>query len=391
MAKLPRNVWILAICSAFFMSVAVFMVFVGGILGNELTNTKSLSTLPVAAIVVGTAASILPVVRLMSVFGRKRVFLSVCLYTIATIGLGIYAINTESFLLFCLSSFLLGATAATMYQFRFAAIESVQEEQRATAIAIVLLGSLLSAYIGPEVATLGKNWFAVDFIGSFVLLALLFVPAFVLFCFFQPVEKFHEQVNKSRRSLIEIIQQGSFIVAASAATTGYVVMSFVMTATPVSMHVMDGFSLEQTKFVIQSHVIAMFLPSLFTAMIVKYLGVSRMMILGVIILFVSVTIAYLNQSLNNYWWSLMFLGLGWNFLFIGGTNLLPRSYNENEKFKVQSVNDFLVFGFQAFAALSAGWFVFNFSWEVTLLSVIPILIIQLLLLIWWLKNEKRAR
>jgi len=389
MLQIPKNVWLLATCSAFFMSVAVVMVFVGGIIGNSLTHVKDLSTLPVAIIVVGTALAILPVNRLMSLFGRKRVFLSICLYTIATIGLGIYAIYTESFPLFCLSSFLLGATAATMYQFRFAAIESVQEEQRTTAIAIVLLGSLLSAYLGPEVATLGKNWFEIDFIGSFVLLALLFIPAFVLLCFFQPVEKLHEQVEKSRRPLIEIIKQDSFIVAASAATTGYVVMSFVMTATPVSMHVMDGFSLEHTKFVIQSHVIAMFLPSLFTAMIVKYLGLSRMMILGVVILIISVTTAYLDQSLNSYWWSLMLLGLGWNFLFIGGTNLLPRSYNENEKFKVQSVNDFMIFGFQAFAALSAGWFVFNFSWEVTMLSVIPLLAFQLLLLLWWLKHNKQ--
>jgi MFS family permease len=187
------------------------------------------------------------------------------------------------------------------------------------------------------------------------------------------------------------MKQSSFIVAASAATTGYVVMSFVMTATPISMHVMDGFSLYHTKFVIQSHVIAMFLPSLFTAFIVKYLGISKMMVLGVVLFFISIVIAYLSHNLNNYWVSLVLLGLGWNFLFIGGTSLLPKSYHENEKYKAQSLNDFLVFGFQAFAALSAGWFVFNFSWEVTLLSVIPILIIQLLLLIWWLKNEKRAR
>jgi len=364
------------------------MLFVGGIIGNTLATSKSLSTLPVATIVVGTALSIIPVIRLMSMFGRKKVFLSVCLYTIALIGLSIYSILIESFILFCFSSFCLGANVATMNQFRFAAIESVNTNQRTTATAVVLLGGLLAAYLGTEIATLGRDWFEVDFIGSFVLLALLFVAAFVLLCFFQPTEKFHEQVDKSKRPLIEIIKQGSFVVAVGAATTGYVVMSFVMTATPVSMHLMDGFSLENTKFVLQSHVIAMFLPSLFTAMIVKYLGLSRMMILGVILLLISVTIAYLDNSLNSYWWSLILLGLGWNFLFIGGTNLLPRSYNENEKFKVQSINDFVIFGFQAFAALSAGWFVFNYSWEVTMLSVIPLLTFQLLLLLWWLKHDK---
>ena len=389
MLQLPKNVWILAICLALFMSLSVFMLFVGGIVGNTLATSKSLSTLPVATIVVGTALSIIPVIRLMSMFGRKKVFLSVCLYTIVLIGLSIYSILSESFMLFCFSSFFLGATVATMNQFRFAAIESVDINQQTTATAIVLLGGILAAYLGTEIATLGSDWFEGDFVGSFVLLALFFVLAFVLLCFFQPAEKFQEQVDKSRRPLIEIIKQGSFIVAASAATTGYVVMSFVMTATPVSMHVMDGFSLEHTKFVLQSHVIAMFLPSLFTAMIVKFLGLSRMMILGVILFFISVTIAYLSHSLNNYWWSLMLLGLGWNFLFIGGTNLLPRSYNENEKFKVQSINDFLIFGFQAFAALSAGWFVFNYSWEITMLSVIPILVFQLLLLLWWLKYDKQ--
>ena len=187
--------------------------------------------------------------------------------------------------------------------------------------------------------------------------------------------------------MIEITKQGSFIVAVSAATTGFVVMSFIMTATPVSMHIMDGYSLHHTKSVLQAHVIAMFLPSLFTAYIVKYLGLTRMMLLGVIFFFASVFIAYSSHALSSYWWSLVFLGLGWNFLFIGGTNLLPRSYSENEKFKVQSINDFLVFGLQAFAALSAGWFVFNFSWEVVLLSVIPLLFFQLFILLWWLKNN----
>jgi MFS family permease len=205
--------------------------------------------------------------------------------------------------------------------------------------------------------------------------------------FFQPAVKFKEQVDESKRSLVEIIKQGSFIVAVCAATTGYVVMSFIMTATPVSMHVMDGHSLHHTKVVLQSHVIAMFLPSLFTALIVRYIGLTRMMLLGILLFFISVIIAFMSHALTNYWWSLVLLGLGWNFLFIGGTNLLPRSYNENEKFKVQSINDFLIFGLQALAALSAGWFVFNFSWEVVLLSVIPLLLMQLVLLLWWLKKN----
>jgi MFS family permease len=387
MFNLPKNVWILTACLALFMSLSVFMLFVGGIIGSALAPLKSLSTLPVATIVVGTAISVIPAIRLMSIFGRKKVFLSSCIYTILLIGLCIFSIINKSFYLFCFASFCLGGSVAVMQQFRFAAIESVELKQRPQATAVVLLGGLVSAFLGTEIATLGKDYFDTDFVGSFVILSLLFIIAFILMYFFKPAEKFKQQIDNSKRSLMDIVKQGPFIVAVCAATTGYVVMSFVMTATPVSMHIMDGFSLHHTKSVLQAHVIAMFLPSLFTAYIVKYLGLTRMMILGVIFFFASVIIAYSSHALSNYWWSLVLLGLGWNLLFIGGTNLLPRSYNENEKFKVQSINDFLVFGLQAFAALSAGWFVFNFSWEVVLLSVIPLLFFQLFILLWWLYKK----
>ena len=387
MFQLPKNVWILSLSLALFMSLAVFIVFVGGIVGTTLATTKSLATLPVAMIVVGTASSIVQVVRLMAMFGRRKVFLGVCLLTIALIGLSIYALIMKSFVLFCVSSFGFGVTTATMNQFRFAAIESVNSTQTPTAAAIVLLGGLISAYLGTEVATLGKDWFDVEFSGSFLLLALMFVVAFFLLLMFSPAKKFNAKESYVKRKLIEIVKQGVFIVAVSSAITGYGVMSFIMTATPVSMHVMDGFSLEQTKYVIQSHVVAMFLPSLFTAFIVKYLGISRMMLVGTIILLSAVLVAYIDRSLGNYWIALILLGLGWNFLFIGGTSLLPRTYNENEKYKVQSLNDFLIFGFQAFAALSAGWFVFNFGWKITLLSATPLLGAQFILILWWLRRD----
>ena len=386
MFNLPKNVWILTACQSLFMSLSVFMVFVAGIIGSGLSPIKSLSTLPVATIVVGTAISVIPVIKLMSIFGRKKVFLSICLYTILIIGLSILSIIYELFFLFSFSSLCLGASVATMMQFRFAAIESVDPEKRPLATAVVILGGLISAFIGTEIATLGKNYFETDFVGSFTILAFLFVIAFILMSFFKPAVKFKEQTSQSKRSLFDIIKQGSFLVAVSAATTGYVVMSFIMTATPVSMHVMDGFSLHQTKVVLQSHVIAMFLPSLFTAFLLKYIGLTRMMLLGVILFFTSIFIAFSSHALSYYWWSLVLLGLGWNFLFIGGTNLLPKSYNENEKFQVQSINDFLIFGLQALAALSAGWFVFNFGWEVVLISTIPLLFFQLFILIWWLKK-----
>jgi len=323
----------------------------------------------------------------MSIFGRRKAFLWVCVYTIVIIGIAIIALEIKSFYLFCIATFLFGITTATMNQFRFAAIESVNEDLSATATSAVLIGGLISAFLGPELATLGKNLFDTTFVGSFTLLSGCFIIAFGLLWFYQQTGSAEEETHNNTRKLSTIIKQPVFIVAISSAAVGYVVMSYLMTATPMSMHVIDGFSLEQTKFVIQSHVIAMFLPSLFTPFIVKWLGVSKMMLVGILIYFACVALAYSGHALNNYWVALILLGLGWNFLFIGGTSLLPRAYNDNEKFKVQSLNDFIIFTVQALASLSAGWFVFNVGWEMVLLSVVPLLVTQLLVLLWWLKNK----
>ena len=385
MFALPRNVWILTASLSLFMSLSVFVIFLGGIIGQSLAPTDSLSTLPVALLVVGTASFIIPINRVMSIIGRRKTFLSVCIYTLAVIFLAITALQIQSFYLFCFSTFLFGITTATMNQFRFAAIESVDKDLSATATSAVLIGGLISAFLGPEIATLGKDLFDTTFVGSFALLSSCFIIAFGLLWFYQQTDITIEIQDNDARPLSTIIKQSVFIVAISSAAVGYVVMSYLMTATPMSMHVIDGFSLEQTKFVIQSHVIAMFLPSLFTPFIVKWLGVSKMMLTGILIYFVCVALAYSGHALNNYWLALILLGLGWNFLFIGGTSLLPRAYNDNEKFKVQSLNDFLIFGIQALASLSAGWFVFNYGWEMVLLSVVPLLIIQLLLLFWWIR------
>ncbi len=384
MFALPRNVWILTASLSLFMSLSVFVIFLGGIIGQSLAPVESLSTLPVAMIVVGTASGIIPINRIMSIIGRRRTFLGVCVYTLVIISLAITALIIESFYLFCMATFLFGITTATMNQFRFAAIESVSENLRATATSAVLIGGLVSAFLGPELATLGKDIFDTSFVGSFVLLSGCFFLAFAFLWFYQQTMVTDETQDIPARGLSVIIKQPVFIIAMSSAAVGYIVMSYIMTATPMSMHIIDNFSLEHTKFVIQSHVIAMFLPSLFTPFIVKLLGLSKMMIAGVLLYFVCIAIAYTGHALDNYWMALILLGLGWNFLFIGGTSLLPSTYHEHEKFKVQSLNDFLIFSLQAIASLSAGWFVFNFGWEVVLLSVLPLLILQFIMLTWWL-------
>ena len=163
-----------------------------------------------------------------------------------------------------------------------------------------------------------------------------------------------------------------------------------MTATPVSMHVMDGHSLTHTKWVIQSHIIAMYLPSVIAAWIINKLGITRMMIIGLVAFLMCIAIAFAGHSLVNYWISLILLGIGWNFLFIGGTTLLPQSYQPSERFKVQAFNEFIVFGTQAVAALSAGWIVYAVGWESMLLFTLPIIFIQLIIVWRWSKEKNRV-
>lgn len=151
---------------------------------------------------------------------------------------------------------------------------------------------------------------------------------------------------------------------------------------------MDGHSLEQTKWVIQSHIVAMFLPSLITAWVIRKLGVSKMMITGLIAYLICIAIAFAGNHLGNYLVSLVLLGVGWNFLFIGATTLLPQIYKPSERFKVQAVNDFVIFGTQAIASLSAGWFIFAIGWENLLLLTFPFIVFQLIVVGLWARDKK---
>lgn len=363
------------------MAVSSLVVFAGGLIGTQLAPIDKLSTLPIACMVIGTAAAVVPVTFLMKRLGRKSSFILILIYSILISLLAAYTIYLQAFYWFCTSTFLFGVTNACVMQFRFAAMESVKPELIPNAASSVLLGGIAAAFIGPEAAVFGKDLFSTEFLGSFLLLALLFVTALlVLLGFKNPKIELVEFENEPRTMKV-ISKQPVFWVAILGAAVGYMVMSFIMTATPVSMHVMDGHSLNHTKWVIQSHIVAMYLPSIFAAWIVNRLGITKMMIYGLIAYLICLAIAYSGHHLGNYWISLILLGIGWNFLFIGGTTLLPQSYFPNERFKVQAFNEFVVFGTQAIASLSAGWIVYAVGWELMLLFTLPIILLQLIVVL----------
>lgn len=386
-----RNVWVLTIAQSFMMSMNSLHVFVGGLVGSKLAPSEKLATIPVASIVVGTAIATVPVTMIMKKIGRKKTFLIVAIYSTLVSLLAAYSISIQSFYLFSFCAFLLGFSGASLMQFRFASMESVSVELIPKAASMVLLGGIAAAFIGPEVAVYGKDILSFEFAGSYVLLSFLFLIGFMILLFYQNTTIKELKTTIPRRSLGEIAKQPVFWTAVLGAAIGYAVMTFIMTATPVSMHVMDGHSLSDTKWVIQSHIVAMFLPSLFTGALIKRFGVSKIMIVGLVVYFICIAIAYSGHLIHHYWISLILLGIGWNFLFVGGTALLPQAYTVDERFKVQALNELIVFGAQAVASLSAGWAVFTFGWENLLIMTIPIILIQFIVIWFWRKGLKKTK
>jgi len=387
--KFDRNVWVLMLAGSLGMCIAPMIVFIGGIVGASLAPEASLATLPVAAIVVGTAVFVIPVSKLMQKFGRKPIFMASSLASSLSALGAAWAVSNHHFWGFIAAAVFLGGSLAVIQQYRFAAMESVPKEDTATAASVLLLGGLISALLGPELASLGKDIFEQPFVGSFCLLSIVCLMGGFCLIAYREKTVLETEEHGGGRPLSEIMSVPVFWVAVLAATIGYAVMSYIMTATPVSMHVMQAHSLEETKWVIQSHIFAMFMPSLFSGFLIKRFGPQKLMLVGLALYLVCIVLTLQGQDLMHYWAGLVVLGLGWNFLFVSGTVLLPQSYREQERFKVQGFNDFFVFGFQAFASLSSGVVIYTLGWNTLVVIALPFLLLQLgVMFIWKIKAAK---
>ena len=390
MQKTPANVWLLTLIQALAMSAGTMLVLAGGVLGAQLTPDPSWSTLPLAMSIVGTACGVVPVTRLMQHFGRKPVFVAATILGALITLLAATSITQNSFWGLVLSAFLLGMVMSSIQQIRFAAMESVSVEMMPKAASTVLLGGLVAAILGPELVTFGLLISDQAFVGGFYLMAALLVLCSLLFTRIDNTHVATKALGHTGRNLSLIARQPVFILAVSASVVGYALMSFIMTATPVHMHVHQSFSLQDTKWVIQSHIFAMFFPSLFSGWLISKLGTSKVIYLGLSAYIVTIFIALTGNEWLNYWSALVLLGIGWNFLFVGGTVLLSQSYQPSERFKVQGLNEFLVFGCQAAAALSAGVFLNLIDWRGLLLASFIIIAVQLLVIIWQQFRQKQS-
>jgi MFS family permease len=350
------------------------VVILGGIVATQIAPRPSLATVPLSLAIVATALTTIPASLLMRRIGRRAGFI-----VGASVGLvgglvAAQAVILADFLMFCAATLLMGSSMAFTQQYRFAAAESAPPERLSQAVSYVLIGSLGAAIVNPQLA-LAARWLVpgTQYAGSFIAVALLYAATILVLSRLQVPAP-----SVPRPTLASGAPRTSFAtpqlrMAVFAGACAYAVMSFVMTAAPISMHNFDHHNVEATTWVIQSHVLAMYLPSLFTGHVIARFGERKVMIWGGVILSSCAVVSLFGHQFMHYWLGLVALGLGWNLLFVAGTTLLARSVDPASRHRAQALNDFVVFGSQACASLLAGLAVQQIGWQALNLVTLPLL------------------
>ena len=371
-AEQNNNIIRLAAAQALAGANSVVFYATGAIVGSTIAPDASLSTLPITLFVLGMASSILPFGTLARKRGRKAAFMVGTGAGMITGLMAAVAMMLGSFLLFCCAAFLGGAYAAVALSFRFAATDGVSPERRARALSLVMGGGVLAGIIGPGLVTTTMNlWpphtFVITFVAQGVVAA---ISAFILKGV-TPAESSDASASGGR-PLREIVRQPGFARTVFSGAVTYMVMNFLMTAAPLSMH-MHGISQEAANLGIQWHVIAMFGPGFFTGKLISRFGAMRVAAAGLLITASAVFAGLSGTGIHHYWLSLILLGLGWNFGFIGASARIIDFHRPEEKTQVQSLNDFVVFGVMIVGSFSSGALLNLYGWNAVLWgSLVPV-------------------
>jgi len=376
-----RTVAVLAAAQALAASGGPLVTLAGGIVGQRLAPSPLLATLPITALVIGMAMSAVPAALLMRRIGRRAGFMTGAAISSAGALLASAATAQGRFAAFCLATLVMGAGSGFVAQYRFAAAESVDPRHTGRAVSFVLVGGIVAGVLGPEIGRHARRWFGAEFSGAFIVVAGVQAIALLLLGALRLPPSTSPATPVERLPVRTFLTRPAFVLAMVSASGAYAVMSFIMTATPISMHVHDRHSLDDTAFTIQSHVVAMFVPSLVTGFLVDRLGLTRMMIAGTVTLMAGLVAAASGHTVWAYWTGLVLLGAGWNLLFVGATVLLTRSYAPAERFRAQGLNDVAVFGSQSLASLASGAVLHRFGWVAMNLAAAPILILVLALIV----------
>jgi len=360
-----NNIVRLSVAQALAGANSVVFYATGAIVGNTIAPSSWLATFPITMFVVGMTACILPLGSLARKRGRKAAFMVGTGAGVITGLTAALAVVIGSFLLFCIAAFLGGAYAAVALSFRFAATDSVMPQHRARALSLVMGGGVLAGIVGPTLVSETMNlWPPYTFAITFLVQALVAaISAFIL----KGVKttEYVESVTKKGRPLNEIVRQPGFARTVFSGAVTYMVMNFLMTAAPLSMH-MQGMSQEASNLGIQWHVIAMYGPGFFTGKLINRFGALRISATGLLITAGAVLAGLAGNDIFHYWLSLILLGIGWNFGFIGASAKIIDFHRPEEKTQVQSLNDFIVFGVMIVGSFSSGALLTLYGWNAVL-------------------------
>ena len=366
------NLWRLALAQALAGANAIVIFATGGILGNMLAPVAYLATLPVSVFVVGMAVCTLPVGMIARRFGRMVAFQAGTACGVLTGLIAWLAVEQQSFWLLCLATFFGGAYAAVVLSFRFAATDGVPAEKRARALSLVMAGGVAAGIVGPQLVTLTMNlWPGPTFAATFVVQsAVAALAAVVLLGVNLPRPALVE--SQGGRPLAQIVRQPLYVAAVICGAASYMVMNFLMTAAPLAMH-LCGHSLASSNLGIQWHVIAMYAPSFFTGRLIERFGAIKISATGLVLSGISAAFGLSGADVEHFWAMLILLGIGWNFGFLGASALVLECHRAEEKTRVQSLNDFIIFSLMALGSFSSGGVLSAWGWNAVLwVSFVPL-------------------
>lgn len=370
-----RNALVLSLTQALGGANNTILIATGGIVGAMLAPSKTLATVPVAVYVIGTWSGTLPVGMLARRFGRRASFQTGTVFGLLTGLLCFAAILTGSFILFCAGAFAGGLYSAAMQGYRFAAADTASPAFRPKAISWVMAGGVVSGIVGPQLVILTKDlWppfaFAPTYIGQ-ALLAVACGAILLMLRLPRPAPQQGPGSGPAPRSRSEIARQPRFIAAVACGVASYATMNLVMTSAPLAMLGCD-LTVADATLGLQWHVIAMFLPGFFTGSLISRFGVDRIVLLGFLLILASAAVGIAGLTVWHFWTSLVLLGVGWNFGFVGATTMVTECHEPHERFIVQPLNDFLIFGTMTVGSFISGALLATVGWTWVNIGVFPV-------------------
>lgn len=384
---MKRNVILLSLSQAALITGTSLLVASSAIVGLALAGHKSLATMPLALLFLAQMATTIPASLYMARVGRRLGFMTSAMFGLAGAAVATGGVIKADFSMFCFGTTLIGVFNGFGHYYRFTAAEVAPEDWRSRAISYVLAGGVIAAFAGPNLANWLRHLLSAEFAGSYACLIGLYLLAFGIASLMRIPNSGSASRSQSGRPLKVIACQPAYLVAVASAMVGYGVMNFIMIATPLAM-TCCAHAFSDTAFVIQWHIFGMFVPSFFTGHLIRRFGIANIMLTGILLLGLCVWINFAGTTVTHFWSALVLLGIGWNFLFVGGTTLLTETYSPNEKAKAQALNDFIVFGTVTITSFSSGAVQHAFGWQTINMAVIPFLVLVGIANLW-LRSKQR--